>query len=167
MGRGNTVTQLRGIKCPSGKIRHRSEAIAIEALIRVRKHRIEINDPADHESHIYPCRQCDGWHLSSKAVVHPEDFTAEHPQRTGETWPEYAKRLERRIAAQRAQLLSLHALGHGGSNRQSRKRIESLIVALGRMTERWENERRNREALVMRVEELESRPKRRWLRRVA
>jgi hypothetical protein len=157
--------QLLGVKCASGKQRYKSESVAIGALISVRKKRIETRDPLEHESRIYPCDRCNGWHLTSNPVVHPEDFTPEAPQHTGESWQSYARRLERRIAEQRAQLLSLHALGHGGTNRQSRKRISTLTVALGRMTERWENERRNREALVDRIE---AQPRqRRWLRRAS
>lgn len=157
--------------CPSGKVRYATESDAITGLLRVRKERVRTNDPHDHESRIYPCAKCQGWHLTSNPMLHPEDLTPEAPQKTGEPWQQYAKRLEKRIAEQRAQLLSLHALGHGGSNKDSRRRISALTVALGRMTERWENECRNREALVEKVDALIAyqqpirRP--RWLRRVA
>ena len=163
------MTVLRSRECVSGKVRYDSEARAIDGLLRVRKRRIETADPLEHESRIYPCVKCAGWHLTSKPMVHPEDFTPEHEQWNGESVESYIKRLERRIKEQRAQLLSLHALGHGGDNRQARKRISALTVALGRMTERWENERRDRKALVEKLREAEAsrRLNRRWLRRIA
>lgn len=151
-------TQLREVRCPSGKQRHRSEAGAIQALIRVRKHRIQTGDPLDHESHIYPCEQCNGWHLSSKEVLHSRHLIPDKVRHDGETWEAYARRLERRIKEQRAQIMSMIAVGHGGNNRQARKRIASLTVALGRVTELWDEERRNREAVVERLRELEKRP---------
>lgn len=138
--------------CNTGKVRYDTEAAALAALVRVRGYRLEHPDGKDAETHFYVCRVCEGWHLSSNPVAgHGSDFMPEHSLRTGETWENYAHRLERRIKEQRAQLLSLQALGHGASNRDSRRRIQSLVVALGAMTERWEAEVRNREALVERI----------------
>jgi hypothetical protein len=134
-------------RCGSGKVRHPSEARALEALVRVRGQRIASGDPAMPENRIYVCDRCDGWHLTSREL-HPEDLTPERDRHPSEGWEGYAKRLEKRIASQRAEIMSLHTLGHGAGNRESRKRISSLVIALGRMTERWEIERRHREHLV-------------------
>lgn len=151
-------------RCKTGKHRYLSESQALEALIRVRKIRVRQGDPRQHENHIYPCRECDGWHLSSTPVLLASDLRTEREQWPTETIEAYARRLERRIAEQRAQILSMLAVGHGGNNRQARKRIEILTVALGRMTAMWEEERRNREALVRRL----AAPQTRWsLRRRA
>jgi hypothetical protein len=71
----------------------------------------------------------------------------------GESWEDYARRLERRIKEQRDQLESLNQIHSAcGNNRADRKRINNLRFALGKMTERWEKERTNREALVKTVE---------------
>lgn len=134
--------------CPSGKRRYGSEADALDALVRVRKVRVETADPDPPEQAIYRCSECPGWHLTSKGL-HPDDLDPERERRGQESWQSYARRLEKRVAAQRAQLLSLHTLGYGTTNKQNRKRTAALVAALGRMTERWERERAHRMELVV------------------
>lgn len=144
-------------KCSTGKVRHATEAVALEALARVRRDRIATGDPDPPESRIYICARCNGWHLTSTDLSY-RDLEPIRERSDGEAWEAYAKRLERRIAEQRAQILSLLALGHGAAhNRASRKRVEALTVALGHMTERWENERRNREEVVRQIDALRAR----------
>lgn len=148
--------------CPSGKTRHPTEAAAIAALIRVRKHRVKTNDPRPHESHLYACDRCDGWHLSSTPMLLARELIPERPQLPNEAQALYVRRLERRIAEQRSQILSLLATGNSASNRETRRRIAGLTAALARVTELWQQECRNREALVERLAAAE-RP--RWWRR--
>lgn len=148
--------------CRTGKVEYPTESSALEGLRRVRKKRIENPDGQDPESGIYPCDHGDHWHLTS-SEIHLNDITSERERRDGETWENYAGRLEKRIAEQRSQILSLHALGHGASNnRSSRKRINALVIALGRMTENWENERRSRIALT---EKLRNKEIKQWWKR--
>lgn len=138
--------------CRTGKIEYATESAALEGLRRVRKKRIKNLDEQDHECAIYLCDHGHHWHLTSNEI-RGEDVTSERERSDGETWESYAKRLERRVAEQRSQILSLHALGHGASNnRQARKRINALVIALGHMTERWEAERANRIRLVQLLE---------------
>lgn len=59
----------------------------------------------------------------------------------GESWEDYAKRLERRIKEQRDLNKHLVELGKDGGNRVDRKRIARLEAALGQMTLRWEDQR--------------------------
>lgn len=146
----------RGVRCRTGKIRHPSETGALEALVRVRKERFASDDGRLPESRIYLCRDCGGWHLTS-TDLHPSDLEPVRERKDGEPWEIYAKRLERRVAEQRTHIVSLHALGAGATNRAMRRRVPALLVALGRMTERWDNERRNREELVRQLDELRSR----------
>ena len=133
--------------CPTQKVRYKAESEALVALIRVRDHRAEISDPAAPENRVYRCDACDGWHLSSKPL-HPQDIATVRERADGEPWQSYSRRLERKIEQQRTQIVSLLAIGHGGSNRELRKRVPALLAALAEMTERWHGERRNREALV-------------------
>lgn len=70
----------------------------------------------------------------------------------GESWEDYAHRLERRIKEQRDQLESVNRYRETNGNRADRKKIARLRFALGRMTERWEHEVTNREALVAQKE---------------
>lgn len=151
-------------KCESKKVRYRTEADAVAALIEVRKKRVRDADPHDPENHLYPCTRCEGWHLSSTEVFRRTNSFPENLTRNGtnESWEDYAHRLEFRIKEQRGQLMSIQALGHGSNNRASRQRIQSLVIALGHMTELWEKERRNRQAVVARLAELER--GRRWFR---
>ena len=142
--------------CPSGKKRYASESDALGGLMGVRKARAAAGHAEPPECRIYWCERCIGWHLTS-TELNGLELKPVRARMTDETWEKYAKRLERRIAEQRAQILSLVALGHGASNREARKRTANLVVALGRMTERWEIERQHREALVRQVEELRAR----------
>lgn len=142
----NAPRSRAAVVCGTGKKRYATESAALDALIRVRKLRQANPDGRDPENRIYFC-SCKGWHLTSGEMGR-EDFSPVKERGDGEPWESYARRLERRIAEQRAHLLSLHALGHGASNREGRKRIASLLRALGRMTERWESERSQRQALV-------------------
>ena len=50
----------------------------------------------------------------------------------GETWESYARRLEKRIKAQRDHIVSLHEVHAQCSNRANRKRMAHLEAALGR-----------------------------------
>lgn len=167
---GNGVVQrLDQPSCPSGKVRYAFESHALEGLARVRAARRRTADPHAPECRIYFCDRCEGWHLTSREG-HPEEFSSEPERHDKETWAEYAQRLEKRIARQRSEILSLHQLGHGLSNKATRRRIETLVIALGRTTERYERERRHRIAVV---ELLEGRCAcwwcrlRRWMREVA
>lgn len=134
-------------QCATGKLRYGTETEALTALTRTREARVRTADPHPPENRIYKCPQCDGWHLTSKALS-SLDLVEPGPKADGEPWDEYAHRLERRVAAQRAQIVSLLAVGHGGTNRELRKRFPALLTALGQITERWQAERRNRENLV-------------------
>jgi len=142
------VTAVTRGRC--GKLAHPSESAALAALITVREHRIRSGDPVP-EQRVYQCERCNAWHLT-RAEARLISLGATRDRRDDESWEQYARRLERRIAAQRAELMSLHALGHGLASRDARRRVASLVISLGRMTERWEAERRNREALVAALE---------------
>lgn len=133
--------------CGSGKVRYPSEPEALDAMMRVRKERVRNGETRTPENRIYYCEQCEGWHLSSREL-HPLDLAQMRERGDGEPWDVYAKRLERKIADQRSQIVSLLALGHAGSNRDLRKRVPTLLTALGQMTERWQGERRTRENLT-------------------
>lgn len=69
----------------------------------------------------------------------------------GETWEEYAHRLERRIKEQRDQIAAINALRADAGNRAERKRIDHLRWSLGRMTERWEKEKRDRLGILKHI----------------
>lgn len=134
--------------CVSGKVRYADEENAATALERVRVARALRPDGNPPERVFYYCPRCEGWHLSSK----PPELHAEHlPKGDGETWEEYAHRLERRIKEQRDQLESLNELRADAGNRAERKRIARLHTALGRMTEDWEREREQKHGLVSKV----------------
>lgn len=149
--------------CRTGKVEYPSESAALEGLRNVREKRLKNPDEHNPECSIYPCEHGPHWHLTSNEV-RGDDFTSEKEKSDGETWENYAVRLERRIAEQRSQILSLHALGHGASNnRQARKRINALVIALGHMTERWEGERRSRIALTEKLQNQQ--PKTNWWKR--
>lgn len=138
-------------------MRYAAESDAIEALIRVRKSRAASGDDQPHESHLYPCERCDGWHLSSIPFrLDPPDSG----RRSNEPIEMYARRLERRIKEQRGQILSMLTIGGTSSNRETRRRIASLTASLAKVTELWQEEKRNREALVERLQR-----ERRWWRR--
>ena len=149
--------------CGTGKHRYATEADAIEGLVRVRRERVTTADPRSHESHLYPCDRCEGWHLSSTSVRLDPALPSDIEKRNGEPVEMHIRRLQNRIKEQRAQILSLLATGNGATNRESRKRIASLTMSLARVTELWQEERRNREALVERIQKLEHRP--RWFSR--
>jgi len=139
--------------CPSKKYRYLTEAVALEGLARVRRDRLNDADRTrPPECRIYFCDRCEGWHLTSNEA-HPEDFNTEPARRDQEDWQVYARRLEKRIASQRAEILSLHQIGHGLSNKNTRRRMETLVIALGRATERFERERRDRINLVRLLDE--------------
>lgn len=161
-----TDGKRKGRCARTSKIRHPSEADALRALARVRDARALQDDGRLPENRIYRCAHCEGWHLTSREL-HPAELDPPKERGPAETWEEYAHRLERRIAEQRAHTVSLHTLGHGVANRATRKRIASLVEALGRMTERWENERRNRQELVRQLEQLRSQRRFFRLRRAA
>lgn len=137
----------RRVQCVTGKRRYPSEASALESLMRVREERIGSGEERIPENRIYFCDRCNGWHLSSREL-HPADLQEVKEKGDGETWHQYARRLEKKIAAQRSQLVSLLALGHGAGNRENRKRIPALLIALGRQSERANAERQHRIALV-------------------
>lgn len=81
----------------------------------------------------------------------PREFES-HPVRfDGETWEDYAERLETRIKEQRDHIYSLHRYRRDSSNRWARKKIRSLQVALGRTALRLDEEQRNRDALLIRL----------------
>lgn len=156
------------VACSSGKRVYATAEIAADALVRVRHDRALRPDGREPEERIYECPLCERWHLSSSPRRDLGfDLVPFELRKDGESWESYAGRLEKRIKAQRDQLLSLHALGKGTlTNKQTRRRIEALVVALGQMTERWEKERRDRMALVVALEEARSR-RPRFLRRRA
>jgi hypothetical protein len=138
--------------CVTGKVRYADEQDAAVALERVRAARAERPDGHPPERVFYPCEHCDGWHLSSRP---PKLALADPPPRAdGETWQEYAHRLERRIKEQRDQLEQINQLRADAGNRHERKRIALLQASLGRMTERWEKERAARIGLVNAMAEM-------------
>jgi hypothetical protein len=141
--------------CVSEKVRYADEEQAAIALERVRQARLQRPDRNPPERVFYYCPRCEGWHLSSRP---PMIAPGPQPKLAGETWEEYAHRLERRIKEQRDQLESINQLRADAANRAERKRITALRYALGRMTERWESERSQKFALL---EKLETQP-RRW-----
>ena len=163
--RRGTPTFGKPTGCSTGKFRYATEADAIEGLVRVRRERVasRLRDTRPHESHLYPCDRCTGWHLSSSPIFMSGDLIPDQPRRGREPLEMYARRLENRVAEQRSQIMSLLATGNGATNRETRKRIGALTVALGRVTELWQEERGNREALVARLSKIESTPRRRWL----
>lgn len=141
----------RNPHCPTRKHYYAAESDALTALARVRNERISSGEQRSPESHAYPCSLCGGYHLSSTPTgVHDTDFLPAW-RNIEETWEQYARRLEKRIKEQRAHILSLHIVGQGGTNREARKKIQQLTIALGRMTERWEAERTHRIALVEKI----------------
>lgn len=131
--------------CVTGKVRYADDEQAAIALDRVREARLARPDGRPAEWQFYACEHCDGWHLSSRW---PDPGPDLEPRVDGEPWPDYAKRLERRIKEQRDHITQLHELRGYAANRYSRKKIDGLVAALGRMTARWEHERTNREALA-------------------
>lgn len=139
--------KTKRLQCGSRKFRYATESDAIDGLMRVRTERIASGASRPPENRLYFCERCGGWHLTSKDL-HPHDLEGVRERGGGESWEEYAKRLERKIAAQRGELVSLLALGHGGGNRELRKRIPALLIALAQITERWQSERQNRQALT-------------------
>lgn len=143
--------------CSSHKRPYYSEHQALKALVQVRRKRWMEGDETP-ESRAYKCDECDQYHLTSQPIVQHQDFRPSPARSENEPLEQYARRLERRIAEQRTQLMSLHAIGHGGTNKETRRRIQSLTVALAEVTELWQQEKRNREALVKRLN------KRRWWR---
>lgn len=140
--------------CVTAKVRYDNDYEASVALERVREARVARPDGNPPERQFYFCGECDGWHLSSKPPLLGPEPPAKHD---GETWAEYALRLERRIKEQRDQLESINALRADAGNRAERKRIEFLLFTLGKLTEKHQRERTARLALVHRVRELENR----------
>ena len=87
----------------------------------------------------------------------PREFES-HPVRfDGESWEDYAGRLERRIKEQRVHINSLHRYRKDGGNRQQRKRTRSLETTLGRVAARLGEEERNREALAAKLDAADAR----------
>lgn len=147
--------RLRGrppdrVRCVTRKERYETESEALEALVRVRKERLATEDPKPPEARIYRCERCKGWHLTSNETS-PDEFKNEPDRYPDETWEIYAKRLEKRIAAQRSEIVSLHAIGQGVGRKNARRRIETLVIAVGRATERYEWERKQRIDLVRKL----------------
>lgn len=133
-------------KCPTGKVRYATKTDAREALSEVQVLRLEKPTEFPPERDVHFCRfGCEGWHLTSRP---PELPPEEGPMVPGETWEDYAHRLERRIKSQRDHIGSLNALRADAGNRTERKRMEKLRMALGEMTERWYSERVARLAMV-------------------
>lgn len=139
------ATDNREGTCPTGKVRYANDVEAAIALERVREARAARPDDSPPERIFYPCGHCNGWHLSSRP---PELDPPPAAKADGETWEEYAHRLEQRIKKQRDHLDELNALRADAGNRHERKRIAHLQAALGRMTERWDEERQARLGLV-------------------
>lgn len=139
--------------CVTGKVRYADDiqaSIALERVRLVRARKVEDKPP---ERTFYECPHCDGgWHLTSKppALDPPPAEKAD-----GETWEEYAHRLERRIKMQRDTLEQINLLRADAGNRAERKRIDRLTVALGRMTERWEKEKEDKRGLIAKLDELQ------------
>lgn len=131
--------------CPTGKVRYPDEEKAAAALERVRGRRARRPDEFPPERIFYFCRHCQGWHLSSKP---PDLKLSEVPKQDGETWEEYAHRLERRVKEQRELLAHVNEMRSDAGNRHERKRITHLTYALGEMAARFEEERRNKHALL-------------------
>ena len=131
--------------CTTGKVRYADDVQASIALERVRAARLERPDDQPPERIFYACRYCDGWHLTSRA---PDLDPPPPPRGSGETWEEYAHRLERRIKEQRDHIAAINELRADAANRAERKRIDHLRYSLGLMTERWEAERVARLGLV-------------------
>lgn len=156
---GVSMPRSKGCRC--GKYGYASESLALEALRRVRNDRRDTRDEQPWECRVYQCRYSDDvWHLTSDDTLHLGDV-APIRRGTGEPIDEYVKRLERRIAQQRSEILSLHAIGAGlSTNRATRQRIAGQAATIARLTELWQQEARNREALVARLH------RRSWWRRI-
>lgn len=136
--------------CVTGKVRYADDVQAAIALERVKEARAARPDRKPPERLFYFCRECDGWHLSSK----PPPLAPEPPPKhDGETWAEYARRLEIRIKLQRDQLEAINQLRADAGNRTERKRIERLLRELGVMAERNAKMREANAALIARVRE--------------
>lgn len=149
------TTDNRSGTCVTGKVRYENDQEAAVALERVQAARAERPDGHPPERIFYACRAgCGGWHLSSQ----PPSLGPEHAAKgDGETWEEYAHRLEQRVKEQRDVLAAINVLRADAGNRHERKRIEHLTFALGRMTERWEKEKAAKMALLaMRREGIEA-----------
>lgn len=130
--------------CASKKVRYETDLDAAIALRRVRAVRSARPDGLPEECAFYECTFCQGWHLTSQPQpVILEPFARDD----GETWESYARRLERRVKEQRDQLVDLQTLRRELGNRQTRRQIERLESALGKMTYRWEWERDRRKGL--------------------
>lgn len=82
--------------------------------------------------------------LEGRTVISP----CEPVRHDGQTWEEYAKSLEHRIAQQRAEILSLTTLRNNTGDKAARRQIEQLRIALAKMTVRWENDRAAKFALI-------------------
>lgn len=141
----------RSKDCRCGKYGYETESDALEGLRRVRNDRRKAGDQAPWECRVYKCREGEAWHLTSNDTLHLGDV-APLRQGGGEPIEAYVKRLEKRIAQQRSEILSLHALGAGlSTNRATRQRIAGQTATIARLTELWQQEVRNREALVARL----------------
>lgn len=138
--------------CVTGKVRYADAETAAAALERVRAARAERPDGRPPERQFYACVRCEGWHLSSKPPRLDFDAVVRDD---GESWEAYAGRLERRIKGQRDHLEAINELRADAGNRQERKRIATLQLALGRITERWHVEREARIGLVAAVKAAE------------
>lgn len=79
----------------------------------------------------------------------PEPF----PGKPGETWEQYAHRLERRIKAQRESLNHHHMLRSDG-NKHARLKINALERALGRAALAADRRKEQRDGVIERLEEL-------------
>lgn len=138
-------------ECPTGKVWYATSEQAEAALVEVFARRVESPSDRPPERQVYGCSFCLGFHLSSKP---PELDPEPDPKGDGESWEEYAHRLERRIKAQRKTLREGNMLRADAGNRAERKRSERLQLALGRVTDLWLAEREKRIGLVGVVERL-------------
>lgn len=66
----------------------------------------------------------------------------------GESWEDYARRLERRVKQQREHINALQTIHSGKGNKADRKRLRALEATLGSMTLRWERQREATHALA-------------------
>ena len=55
------------VECPSGKVRHATERLALNALALAMYRAKYCNEPLREERRAYSCRKCSGWHLTSRA----------------------------------------------------------------------------------------------------
>lgn len=72
----------------------------------------------------------------------------------GESWEQYAHRLEERIKRQRDEIEKLYAeRPPGAGNKWTRKKVVELERALGKWVARWEKEHEMKRALYKKLKE--------------